>query len=80
MPPYGIQDEVRGNRHLGSKAIRKWIELHKPILAICAHIHEDPGYSKLEETVVINCSIGRDGISTFIEIEKEVKVEMIGYE
>jgi hypothetical protein len=79
VPPYGIQDEVRKNKHLGSKAIRKWIELHKPVLAICAHIHEAPGYSKLDETLVVNCSIGMDGIGTFIEIGKEVKVKMIGY-
>ncbi|HIH98125.1 MAG TPA: hypothetical protein HA346_03860 [Thermoplasmata archaeon] len=81
MPPYGIQDETRKSRHIGSKAIRGWIEMHRPILVLCAHVHENPGHSKSGNTVVVNCSIGMDGIGAIIELRNgKIEVKMVGYE
>ena len=38
-PPKGYVDESHG-RHLGSEAILAAIEIKRPVLAVCGHIHE----------------------------------------
>jgi Icc-related predicted phosphoesterase len=39
-PPLGCLDEIEGNRHIGSRAVRDFILDRKPPLAVCGHIHE----------------------------------------
>ena len=51
-PPKG---HVDGSRSLGSEAILRTIEEHRPILAICGHIHECAGEeSAVGATRVVN--------------------------
>lgn len=38
-PPKGYVDEAHG-RHMGSEAILATIEIKRPVLAVCGHIHE----------------------------------------
>jgi Icc-related predicted phosphoesterase len=45
--------------HIGSRAIRRWIERHQPLLTLHGHIHESPKQSgsffdRIGSTVVIN--------------------------
>ena len=59
-PPYGTRCDVLFNRqHIGSRALRDWIERHQPILALHGHIHESPHMSgafadRVGRTVVVN--------------------------
>ena len=59
-PPYGTRCDVLFNReHIGSRALRNWIERHQPILALHGHIHESPNMSgafadRVGRTVVVN--------------------------
>lgn len=52
-PPHGLFDTVGNGVHVGSKAVLCAIEAHKPLLCICAHIHEHEGQAMLGETLVV---------------------------
>jgi Icc-related predicted phosphoesterase len=54
-PPEGILDLSSLGLHLGSKTVRKAIELKIPRLVICGHIHESGGKTeKLGKTTIVN--------------------------
>jgi Icc-related predicted phosphoesterase len=59
-PPYGTRCDVLFNgEHIGSPALRKWIERVQPLLTLHGHIHESPRMSgafadRLGRTTVIN--------------------------
>lgn len=58
-PPYGHVDET-GGEHLGSRAVLEAIELRRPALALCGHIHESWGAeSSIGPTRVVN--LGPEG-------------------
>ncbi len=69
-PPHGYFDKI-DNYSVGSKAIRKWIEEHKPLFAVCAHIHEHKGVAKIGETVLIKVGMACKGEAALVEIGEE---------
>jgi Icc-related predicted phosphoesterase len=61
-PPKGVVDLSSDGRSLGSLAIRKTIDLKKPGLVVCGHIHGSAGQSnRLGKATVVNA--GPDGIT-----------------
>jgi Icc-related predicted phosphoesterase len=76
-PPYGAQDKIFIGMHSGSKELREIINKYKPRLVLCGHIHEDPGFTKIGETVVVNCSMGKRGEGAIVEINKDISVNML---
>ncbi|MDH7506555.1 MAG: metallophosphoesterase [Candidatus Thermoplasmatota archaeon] len=76
-PPYGAQDKIFIGMHGGSKELREIVNKYKPRLVLCGHIHEDPGFIKICETVVVNCSMGKRGEGALIEINKDISVKML---
>jgi len=77
-PPHGFQDKVFIGKHIGNKELRKIVDNCKPRLVICGHIHENPGFTKNKYTTVVNCSMGKRGEGTLIEINKNIAVKMLG--
>ncbi|RLI64101.1 MAG: metallophosphoesterase, partial [Candidatus Asgardarchaeum californiense] len=77
IPPYKTQDRVFLGHHIGSKELREVVETCKPRLVLCGHVHEDPGITKLGNTTVVNCSIGKRTEGVIIEINDEIDVELI---
>lgn len=77
VPPRGLQDKAFIGMHAGSKDLRKLVDKFKPRLVLCGHIHEDPGYTKTNNTVVVNCSMGKRGEGALIEINKNITVKML---
>lgn len=77
-PPYGTKlDVTYMGIHVGSKSIRKIIELFKPDLCICGHIHEARGIDKINRTVLLNPGPLMHGYYSIIEInDKNVSVNM----
>lgn len=77
-PPYGTLDEGFGNLHAGSRRLRRLVLDKQPLLLICGHIHERPGWAFVEKTLVVNCSMGRSGAGALIKWSGEDKpvVEM----
>ena len=60
-PPRGVLDMSSDGRSLGSEAVREIIDIKKPELVVCGHIHGSAGRTaRLGHTSVINA--GPDGI------------------
>jgi Icc-related predicted phosphoesterase len=77
VPPYGFQDTVFLGKHAGSKPLRKIVDTYHPLLVISGHIHERPGYTTHQNTIIVNCSMGKRGKGAIIEINESVKVTML---
>ena len=77
VPPYGLQDKVFLGVHSGSKPLRDIIDKYCPKLVLCGHIHENPGFVKHNETIIVNCSIGKRGGGALINIDKNIDVKML---
>ncbi|HEC76686.1 MAG TPA: hypothetical protein ENI33_05465 [Thermoplasmatales archaeon] len=70
VPPYKTKDRAFFGMHIGDKMLRKFMEEKKPRYILCGHVHEDAGYQKFGETYVVNCSIGKNGVCTLIDFNK----------
>lgn len=77
VPPYKMQDKIFVGNHGGSKELRDIIDELQPRLVLCGHIHEDPGFIKNKDTVVVNCSIGKRGEGALIDINNNINVKML---
>lgn len=54
-PPHGTKlDKMFFGFHVGSKALRKFIEEKQPDMVLCGHIHEARGFDHIGRTLVIN--------------------------
>jgi len=78
VPPHGLQDKVFLGMHSGSKELREIVDKYNPRLVLCGHIHEDPGITRTDKTIVVNCSMGKRGEGAFVEIDKDITVKMLG--
>ncbi|NJE61036.1 metallophosphoesterase [Thermococcus sp. 21S7] len=55
VPPHGtVADRVHLGHHVGSGALREFIEKRQPPLVVCGHIHEGRGIDRVGETMVVN--------------------------
>lgn len=65
-PPHGYGDRaprydgVRGYEHTGSKTLLERIQVIKPKLVVCGHIHCNSGVFLLDSTKIINASLLND--------------------
>ncbi|MEM2095670.1 MAG: metallophosphoesterase [Candidatus Caldarchaeum sp.] len=76
-PPYGADADVARGRHLGSTAVRKFVEEKKPVAVCCGHIHEARSVSFIGRTVVVNAGPARDGFCAYLNISgPEVSAEL----
>lgn len=70
-PPVNTKlDIIPSGAHVGSEAVRKFIEDKKPQLAICAHIHEARGVDVIGDTKVINPGRFPEGYCGIVEISE----------
>ena len=78
-PPKNTKlDKLPSGEHVGSQAIREFIEKTHPLCAISAHIHESSGEDRLGETVLFNPGPAFKGNYGIIEIEKNsVKCQLL---
>lgn len=68
-PPYGTDaDRSMKGEHIGSYAVREFVEREAPILVSCGHIHEARSISKLGDTLVVNAGPAKSGYCAVIEI------------
>lgn len=72
-------DVIRSGKHVGSRALRAFIERHQPDVAICGHIHEARGTDVIGNTQIINCGPVGNGYYGLISIGKEIVVESKGW-
>lgn len=70
-PPYNTTtDRLYNRRHVGSRAIRSFIEQHQPDLCIAGHIHESKGIDTIENTPIYNPGMLRQGGWVTIHLNK----------
>ena len=75
-PPYNTQlDVTHSGRHVGSTAVRKFIEQFRPDAVVCGHIHEARGTDTLGTSRIINCGPAGQGWCGFVRIGSTVEVE-----
>ena len=56
-PVHGILDRTTSNDHAGCEDLKNQVEIVKPKVHICGHIHEGYGMIEKEETLFINASV-----------------------
>jgi len=71
-------DALYTGAHVGSEAVRKFIEINHPTVAVSAHIHEARGVDVLGKTKLINAGRFPEGYCGLITINgKESEVEVV---
>ena len=62
MPPKDTKlDIISAGAHVGSQSVRDFILKHKPDISLSGHIHEARGSDTIENTVVFNAGMFREG-------------------
>jgi Icc-related predicted phosphoesterase len=77
VPPYKIQDKVYIGYHIGSRELKDIVEKNKPQLVLCGHVHEDPGVTTFNNTVVVNCSMGKRTQGALLDIKDKIVVKIL---
>ena len=79
IPPVRTRlDLIHTGAHVGSEAVRKFIEKNRPIVAISSHIHEAKGTDEIGETKLINSGRFPEGYCGLITIKNnQAKVKMV---
>jgi len=76
-PPYGTKvDIIHTGIHVGSTAVRDFIEDHQPDLVICGHIHESRGEDMLGKTHIVNCGPAMKGYYCVVDFSGKMMVEI----
>lgn len=68
-PPYGTEADYTGTKHIGSMAVRRFVERVKPILVCAGHAHEGRSITRLGDTVIVNAGPAKDGFCAVIDVE-----------
>lgn len=71
QPPYETKlDRLDNGSHVGSKAVRDFIERVQPLLVVCGHVHEAQAIDTIGKTQLINPGpIPETGQYAYAEIE-----------
>jgi Icc-related predicted phosphoesterase len=76
QPPYNTRNDLaQGKIHVGSAAVRRFIEQQQPLICFTGHIHEGIGMDTIGRTKIVNpgplsegnyayAEVGKDGIQT----------------
>jgi Icc-related predicted phosphoesterase len=71
-PPKGTSvDIITTGAHVGSDAVRKFIDKVHPNAAFCSHIHEGRGVDEIGNTKIINSGRFPEGYCGLAEIDEE---------
>ena len=72
-PPYGTAvDKVGGGTHVGSQAVRAFIERVQPDVCLTGHIHESAAVDVLGRTIIVNPGLSAAGGYARIEAGPDV--------
>jgi Icc-related predicted phosphoesterase len=77
VPPRNMKlDRTHFFQHVGSTALREFVEQTRPALVVCGHLHESRGVDMLGSTVVVNCGPAASGCYAIAEISDQVHVDL----
>lgn len=77
VPPYRTNDKVFIGHYAGNKVLRELVDLRKPRLVLSGHIHEDPGFVLLDQSMVVNCSIGKRTEGAMVTVNDTISVKIL---
>lgn len=78
-PPFNTQlDRIYSGKHVGSKAVRQFIERREPDIALCGHVHESRGQEPVGRTIAVNCGPAIRGYYVTLTIGDQLAVELCG--
>jgi len=75
-PKNTILDKTFLGIHVGSTSIRRFIEEYKPLLAVCGHIHETKGKSRVNNTLIINPGPAKQGNYALITVKNKDEIDV----
>jgi Icc-related predicted phosphoesterase len=76
-PPYNTKlDKILLGKHVGSSAVRTFVEEKQPDVLVCGHIHESRGLDSLGKTRLVNCGAAGRGFYASIELGEMMTVEL----
>lgn len=74
-PPRGTKlDVIHSGAHVGSTAVRTFIDEFQPDVVICGHIHEASGQDWIGRTQMVNCGPAMRGSYAVIIIGDEISI------
>jgi uncharacterized protein len=77
VPPQGIKlDRTHFFQHVGSSALREFVDMTQPALVVCGHVHESRGVDMIGRTTVVNCGPAGSGFYAIAELSDQVHVEL----
>jgi len=76
-PPLGTSlDRIFSGRHVGSRAVREFVDQSQPDVLLCGHIHEARGVNQLGNTRMVNCGSAARGFFASVEIVDSVTINL----
>jgi len=76
-PPQGTAcDRLRSGEHVGSTAVRAFIEHAQPDLVLCGHIHEARGTDTIGRTRIVNPGPAAASHYALVEVKDDVHVRL----
>jgi len=77
-PAHTALDRTFFGNHVGSTAVREFIEKRTPDLVVCGHIHEARGMDRIGDTVMVNCGQAGKGYYAVVTLADQITVETRG--
>jgi Icc-related predicted phosphoesterase len=75
-PPKNTKvDQVSSGEHVGSIAVRRFIEKAEPRLVVSGHVHESQGTDTIGSTTIVNTGPAQSGHYADITIKDKVTVK-----
>lgn len=76
-PPRSTKlDKIHLGAHVGSVAVRGFVDRNQPDVLICGHIHESRGIDVLGKTQMVNCGPAGKGSYAVITIDERATIEL----
>jgi Icc-related predicted phosphoesterase len=77
-PPRNTKlDQVTPSQHIGSTAVREFIEKRQPALVVSGHVHEAQGIDAIGASVLVNTGPAQLGQCAEITVGNEVAVKFV---
>jgi Icc-related predicted phosphoesterase len=70
-------DRIHSGLHVGSTAVRAFVEREQPDLVLCGHIHESRGEDRIGKTRVMNPGPVSEGHYAVVEIGEMLTVKLV---
>jgi uncharacterized protein len=76
-PPHGTScDRLRGGEHVGSTAVRRFVDREQPDVVLCGHIHEARGVDRVGATQIVNPGAAGAGHYAIVDVGEAVTVRL----